>query len=1178
MSSIKMKKFGMIKGVFDNIRGSVNTPSPPGMNNSGPVKLEQEVVEHLHTDLFTAETTVRHGFPINPTAVAYDPVQKILAMGTRTGRVRIFGRPGIDADFTHENEVAIIQIEFVINSGRLLTLCTDNSVNLWDFKSNKTPELVESIEFNREQLTVMHMEFQDKWLYIGTDKGNLHILNMETFTLSGYTGSWNKFIDPMMKTHPGALTQISTNPADSSKILLGFQMGMVCLWDLANKKGEQRYNYNQKLYSMCWHFEGRQFVCSYGDGSLVTWPIKPVQGKPESVKFPHGKKNKETGKLEKKCDPIEKVIWKVNRSSNYESYFVFSGGLPKDDVMGATPSITVMQGGKQTTLLEMENSVLDFLLVTDSPYSADYQDPLAIIVMLNNDLVAIDCKNPKYTCFKNPYAMDFNEPAVTCCKYVVDCPGDIIMDLYRMGNRGMGEFSQGEWPISGGSDTGTESSSYMELVITGHRDGSVRFWDSSSTTMQSLYRIKTMKYLEKTKKNDIEGMPKDPFAITAIDICTDTRELSVSGASGQVLFFRFKKVETPTETKSMEIPIVYEVSSSQQKCPTMNDGSSPSGPQHFEFPTPKPLLNVASQSASYTDPVDGFNFDKPQYEYFSPLKLRVGSQRKTPGYHAELVCLTPWVNNEPPTPISCLSVNSPYGLLAYGNGSGLVIVDIVQFVCLLNMGTADLYGALDPFQRMPKSPKPLDSGIEIVRMDLGCYNQVATPSGDGSQTPSASNAAAAKDSIAPPANRAADRVKSPDCRRLQKAGSSIEDGATAAASGMSKSHSSSVNSLDQIITHEGVTQVYFVDSFPSKNDFNMSACLYVGTTLGSMIAIIINLPDKGEARKTEPVVVSPSGTLYRPKGSGCALTMAFMDSSSTQLTIRGNEPLVNVKHPAKAIGNGAAAHLAHQSSQEDKSPPHNPNTSGSGDQQIAVLVTDKSAYVYALPSQRQMYSQTINESLHVVKAEIINFGGAKYNPCLVAYTADGYIKAYSLPSLRPMVETQFVHEEKKGKIGIICKTMCFSDFGHGIYFCNSAEIQKFSISSAFMRQFPTSLGTVFKEGVPMPEPPKQNFFTGLFSAKPKVCDREELFGESAGKPGQMVAKHTAGSGAMHNAHVKGAAATTEVGKAKQAFVERGQKISELEDRTEAMANEAKEYKNTAHNLMLNAKNKKWYQL
>ena len=43
--------------------------------------------------------------------------------------------------------------------------------------------------------------------------------------------------------------------------------------------------------------------------------------------------------------------------------------------------------------------------------------------------------------------------------------------------------------------------------------------------------------------------------------------------------------------------------------------------------------------------------------------------------------------------------------MAYGNEAGLVVVDIFQKVALFNVGTPDLYGASDPYQRAPKSPK-----------------------------------------------------------------------------------------------------------------------------------------------------------------------------------------------------------------------------------------------------------------------------------------------------------------------------------------------------------------------------------------------------------------------------------------------------------------------------------------
>ena len=50
------------------------------------------------------------------------------------------------------------------------------------------------------------------------------------------------------------------------------------------------------------------------------------------------------------------------------------------------------------------------------------------------------------------------------------------------------------------------------------------------------------------------------------------------------------------------------------------------------------------------------------------------------------------------------------------------LLKVVQKVCLLNMGTADLYGSLDPFQRMPKSPRPDGSPSDYIqKVDLSNY-------------------------------------------------------------------------------------------------------------------------------------------------------------------------------------------------------------------------------------------------------------------------------------------------------------------------------------------------------------------------------------------------------------------------------------------------------------------------
>jgi syntaxin-binding protein 5 len=101
------------------------------------------------------------------------------------------------------------------------------------------------------------------------------------------------------------------------------------------------------------------------------------------------------------------------------------------------------------------------------------------------------------------------------------------------------------------------------------------------------------------------------------------------------------------------------------------------------------------------------------------LKVRAGVQKKLPGFQAQLVCLTPWNNGESPSHITALTINSSYGLMAYGNEAGIVIIDIEQKVCLLNVGSPDLYGAQDPYSRVPRSPKKGAASVaDILPMNM----------------------------------------------------------------------------------------------------------------------------------------------------------------------------------------------------------------------------------------------------------------------------------------------------------------------------------------------------------------------------------------------------------------------------------------------------------------------------
>ncbi|XP_076289674.1 syntaxin-binding protein tomosyn isoform X9 [Lasioglossum baleicum] len=1102
-----MKKF-TIKGVFDGFRSSVPQP----------VKPDQEIVENSRPEHFQVKKTFRHGFPHQPTAVAFDPVQRLLAIGTKSGSLRILGRPGVDAHVKHDGGSAVVQLQFLVNEGALVSATADDTLHLWNFRQ-KIPQVVQSLKFQRERITCIHLPLQSKWLYVGTERGNIHVLHIETFVLSGYVINWNKAIEVFRKTHPGAVVHLSDNPLDLSKMLIGYESGQIVLWDLKLKNAEYRCLCEVPLRSISWHHEGKQFMCSHTDGSLSTWTVRQV--KPTSVTHPHAKTTKD-GEPEP-CKSIQKVEWKLSRSG--EAYVIFSGGLAYDTT-GRTPSITVIHG-KTTTVLEMEHNVIDFITLCENPWTSDYQEPYAVVVLLHNDLVVIDLLTPGFPCFENPYPMDIHESPVTCCAYFADCLSDLVPAFYSVGSKSQKKtgFSEKDWPISGG-EWSSSSSSYNEIIVTGHADGSIKFWDASAGSLQVLYKLKTAKLFEKGRTRSIDS-EDDPLAIQLIFLCPESRKLAIAGSGKHVVLFKFKKVESMSEVVTLEISLTPNTDQPKE-VESSSDHDSPAG-------------NTSGSSETKNS------------ESNQPLKVKSGLQKRAAGFQATLVCLTVAPSGEQPENITALSLNTSYGLMAYGNETGLVVIDIVQKISLVVLSTADIGGNSDPCQRVLRSPKRQDD------LKRETEDKARSPSTDQVQISFA---------VFPDSKVDSDKYDS----------------------SFQRSRSSSMSSLENITT-ETISCLTFADSYTKKTDTCPVPTLWIGTSLGSIQTVIFNTPARAD-RHAHPVVVSTcNGSTFKLKG--CILSIAFLDCNGALIPYSfeswkddSAEGKDRNKNQGKSTNTRMSPSMTTQAAAGD----------GFEDRQFVVLVSEKQARVLALPSQNCLYRQQLAETHIVIKADITTI---KDNVCLVCYVSNGHIATYSLPSLRPLIEVDFLPlidlSFQTTKHGIvdpmlsiwghqlfvngdtdqIAKTLCFSNKGHGLYLSSPTEIQKFSVSSEFCGELTEMMGDLFI-GHDMPEPPKESFFKGLFGVGSRSLDREELFGESSGRASRTVAKHIPGPSEAMRERVS--TATGEVNMAHQMVLERGDKLSQLEERTARMMTEAEGFSTSAHGLMLKYKDKKWYQL
>ncbi|KAL7873129.1 hypothetical protein AOLI_G00122000 [Acnodon oligacanthus] len=1145
-----MKKFN-IRKVLDGLTAVSSSSSSSASLQPG--NRENDVIqETLQSEHFQLCKTVRHGFPYQPSAMAFDPVQKILAIGTQNGALRLFGQAGVECYCQHESGSAVIQLQFLVNEGALVSALADDSLHLWNLRQ-KIPAILHSLKFSRERITFCHLPFQSKWLYIGTERGNIHIVNVESFSLSGYVIMWNKAIELSSKTHPGPVVHISDNPMDEGKLLIGFECGFVVLWDLKSKKADYRYSYDEAIHSVAWHHEGKLFVCSHSDGTLTTWNVRSP-AKPAQIITPHGKQPKD-GKKPEPCKPILKVEYKTARAG--EPFMILSGGLSYDTV-GRRACLTVMHG-KSTAVLEMDYPIVDFLALCETPYPNDYQEPYAVVVLLEKDLVVIDLAQPGYPSFENPYPLTIHESPVTCCEYFADCPAELIPALYSVGSRQKRQgYSKKKWPISGGN-WGQGAQSYPEIIITGHADGSVKFWDASALMLQVLYKLKTAKVFEKARnkeeKPSTDIVDEDPFAIQSLAWCPESRLLCVAGVSAHVIVYRFSKQEITTEeVQLLEVRMQCE----------LNEVDSPDvgGDQASAVTTPGASSSPQS-SAPQTHPSTSSNNSSDGLRDNVPcLRVRNTPLKQSPGYQVELVIQLVWVSGEPPLQITSLAVNSAYGLVAFGNGNGLAVVDYLQKTLLLNMGTAELYGSSDPHQRQPRSPRkarqPSGGLCDGNDGSAGSEDRCKSPT-SGAGSPCHSDDESKHNFL--------ERVKSKSklisksvandfAKMSRKFSMTADQKDDARDNSFSRSRSSSVASIDKE-SREVISSLHFCDCLSRKCEVTAVASLWVGTSVGTMLAISLSVPSTPELRLQQSVGISFCGSVVRLKGG--ILRMALMDSTGS------------LQPPAYEYWYDLNAPEEEKERTRRRRPASPPSTQENQDSHYAVVCSEKQAKVVAMPLQNCVFEHNITENSFVLRADVVVMPAGI---CIACFCANGHIMTLSLPSLRPLLDVNYLPLTDMR----IARTFCFSNMGQALYLTSPTEIQRLTYSQETCDNLQEMLGELFTP-VETPEAPNRGFFKGLFGGGAQSLDREDLFGElAAGKASRSLAQHIPGPGSMEG--MKGAASGVvgELARARIALDERGQKLSELEERTAAMMASADSFSKHAHDVMLKYKDKKWYQL
>ncbi|CAH8629326.1 unnamed protein product [Schistosoma intercalatum] len=623
--------------VIDGIRSWNISSSQP---NSSP-KSAIEIDEYLKSEHFQVGKISVHGFPHQPTCIAFDPVQRIVAVGTKCGFIRIFGRPGVDCSISHPSASAVLQIFFLVNEGGLVSICGDDVAHLWNIRQ-KNPEIVHSLQFKREHLTCAPGEaVPDDYIFYEPIRlvEWLPTRNGEPFII--FSGGGRS---------PGAQTVIHSSVATTN----------VSSTSLPNSDSSEN-------------------------------------------------------------DP--------NLSSS-------------SSCMISSNHMLTIKRGKKLVVLQLDHKLVQFTTLCMSPYTSETMDPYAVAILLQEDLVVIDLLSTNFATFENPYPMDLHSSPVTSCLYLVDCPGDLIPAFYSVSSRRNRTqsgtcaepdvFSSREWPITGG-EWRLSNQQVPELIITGHADGSVRFWDASEVSLTPLYKFRTSKLFANpstSTSNPVEtgstslsdakdinahyssillATESDTLAIHFMHFCSDSRKL-LTASSYHTCLLHFSRRDINLETAVMDINMAYDGLDDIGFAYSAGDTFSDDHLNTAENLSGNVTKDTVQQSLPHVSSgsVSSYQSASPterDLRVFVPV--RQGSHHWPPGYQPLLVCRVGILGLSfesniksstdptascliPPPSITAISMSSAFSLMAIGSEFGIAVVDYVHKICLLSISSSDL--------------------------------------------------------------------------------------------------------------------------------------------------------------------------------------------------------------------------------------------------------------------------------------------------------------------------------------------------------------------------------------------------------------------------------------------------------------------------------------------------------
>ncbi|KAM1949471.1 hypothetical protein ACFX15_009524 [Malus domestica] len=561
---------------------------------------------------------VHYGIPSTASILAFDPIQRLLAIGTLDGRIKVIGGDGIEGLFISPKQLPYKYIEFLQNQGYLVSILNDNDIQVWNLESRSLVYCLEW-ETNITAFSVIHgsslMYVGDEYALVAVMKYDAEegkLLQLPYHISANSLSEAAEFPFPTDQPIVGILPQ----PCSSgNRVLIAYQNGVVVLWDVSEAKivyigggkdlqlkdgivkstneidvdcPEDTLEHqlgDKEISALCWaSLNGSILAVGYIDGDILFWNTSsPPSVKGQKALSPSNNVVKLRLSSAERRLPVIVLQW----STDYKSHngcdgqlFIYGG-----DEIGSEEVLTVLtlewspgMGNLRCvgrTDLTLTGSFADMILLQSSGTTGGNHKADVFVLTNPGQLHLYDYatlsalmsqkeRNPSVSALDFPVVIPTTNPTMTDAKLIRVPTGENLLkamsEMSSVGNLGSAQTQSAgtKWPLTGGVPSQlsiSENNGIERLYLAGYSDGSVRIWNATYPLLSCICLV----------ESEVQGIEVagSSAPVTRLDFCAFTLNLAVGNECGLVRIYNVKgcsdgvKFIFVTETK-------YEVHESPQ--------------------------------------------------------------------------------------------------------------------------------------------------------------------------------------------------------------------------------------------------------------------------------------------------------------------------------------------------------------------------------------------------------------------------------------------------------------------------------------------------------------------------------------------------------------------------------------------------------------------------------------